>query len=83
MQTTETLLVDPDALFRMADLIGRRDPKTGKRVDPIIPASPATVYRWMRAGDFPQPINLGPNFVVWRGSAINAWFASRQGADGR
>jgi hypothetical protein len=83
MQATETLLVDPHGLFRMSDLIGRRDPATRKRLDPIIPASAATIYRWMAANEFPQPIQLGPNFVVWRGSDLNAWFAARQGLDGR
>ena len=77
MQTVETPLVDPDGLFRLSDLIGRRDPATGKRQDPIVPVSPASIYRWMHSGDFPRPIQLGANLVAWRGSAINAWLAQR------
>jgi hypothetical protein len=73
-------LVDPDALFRLQDLIGRRDPDTGKRSNTIVPASPASIYRWMEAGEFPPPLRLGPNTVAWRGSAINAWLAAKQQA---
>ena len=77
MQTVERPLVDPDGLYRLSDLIGRRDPATGKRVDPIVPASPATIYRWMNSGDFPRPIQLGVNLVAWRGHTLNQWMESR------
>jgi predicted DNA-binding transcriptional regulator AlpA len=80
MQTAAAPLVDPDALYRLPDLIGRRAPETGKRSDAIVPVSPATIYRWVESGEFPPPLRLGSNIVAWRGSAINAWLASKEPA---
>jgi prophage regulatory protein len=28
--------------------------------------SPATVWRWVRAGRLPSPVKLGPNTTAWR-----------------
>jgi predicted DNA-binding transcriptional regulator AlpA len=70
----------PDGLYRLPDLIGRRDPKTRRRTAAIVPVSQATVYRWVSAGQFPAPIRLGSNTVVWRGSDVNSWIESRRSA---
>ena len=32
--------------------------------------SDSTLYRWMNAGLFPAPEQLGPNTVAWRESAL-------------
>lgn len=51
-------------------------------IDPILrrPAVEAatglatsTIYARMKSGTFPKPIQLGPNAVGWRKSAIEAW----------
>lgn len=42
--------------------------------------SKATLWRWRRAGDFPAPLQLGPNTVAWRGEDIAAWLESRPAA---
>ena len=78
MQTTEAPLVDPNALFRLSDVIGQPSPETGKRTDAIVPVSSATIYRWIERGQFPAPIRLGANIVVWRGSALNEWIAAKR-----
>jgi prophage regulatory protein len=36
-----------------------------------------TIYRKMQAGDFPQPILLGPNSVGWIEEEVDAWSKSR------
>jgi prophage regulatory protein len=36
-----------------------------------------TIYRKMQAGDFPQPIQLGPNSVGWVEDEVDAWSKSR------
>ena len=80
MQTTEAPLVDPDALYRLKDVIGQPSPETGKRTDAIVPISSATVYRWIERGEFPAPIRLGANTVAWRGSDLNEWLEARRSA---
>lgn len=40
--------------------------------------SKATIYRWVKNGEFPPPLRLGGNSVGWRESDVQAWVASRQ-----
>lgn len=35
------------------------------------------LWRDIRAGRFPPPIELGPNSVAWYGAEVRAWKASR------
>lgn len=35
------------------------------------------IWRDVRAGQFPAPIELGPNSVAWFEDEIDAWLASR------
>ena len=41
-----------------------------------------TVYRLMRAGQFPEPLRIGPRAVRWPASEIEAWLAERPRATG-
>ena len=41
-----------------------------------------TIYRLMRASQFPEPIRIGPRAVRWHESEIEAWLASRPRASG-
>jgi prophage regulatory protein len=36
----------------------------------------ATIYKRIKAGTFPQPVQLGPRAVAWDESAIATWQAS-------
>ncbi|MHB8211049.1 MAG: helix-turn-helix transcriptional regulator [Acidithiobacillus sp.] len=40
-------------------------------------ASKTSIYGWMKAGDFPQPVKLGPRAVAWRRSDVDRWIGSR------
>ncbi len=42
-----------------------------------INASKTSIYGWMKAGDFPQPVKLGPRAVAWRRSDVDEWISSR------
>jgi prophage regulatory protein len=42
--------------------------------------SERTLYRMVKAGDFPSPKKLGPNAVGWPQSAVKDWNASRPDA---
>ncbi|NJL26398.1 MAG: AlpA family phage regulatory protein [Thermoanaerobaculia bacterium] len=39
--------------------------------------SRATIWRWMRAGLFPQRRKLGPNCIGWVETEVEAWLANR------
>ncbi len=40
----------------------------------------STVYRMMDRGEFPRPVQLGPNRVGWRVEDLEEWLASRPAA---
>jgi len=42
----------------------------------------STVYRYLAAGKFPRPVEIGGGRVAWLESEIDAWIASRA-EDGR
>ena len=42
----------------------------------------SSVYRLMRAGQFPEPIRIGAKAVRWPESEIEDWIASRPRASG-
>ena len=41
-----------------------------------------TIYRLMRAGQFPEPVKVGPRAVRWPASEIEEWLAGRPRASG-
>ena len=42
----------------------------------------STIYRLMRAGEFPEPLKLGPRAVRWWATEIESWIAERPRATG-
>jgi len=48
-----------------------------REVVEITGLSKTTIWRKVRAGIFPAPIELGPNSIGWETSDIEAWLASR------
>jgi len=41
----------------------------------ILPVSPATIWRWVRDGKFPQPFKIGVRTTVWNYDDIEAYIA--------
>lgn len=39
-----------------------------------------TIWRWAQAGNFPQPVKLGPCVTRWKAADVDAWLADREGA---
>lgn len=37
----------------------------------------STIYRWMAAGKFPKPVQLGSYAVAWTEDEVEAWIADR------
>lgn len=68
----------------MPDHHGNDDPLahlrllTMKQVRAITGYSANHIYRRMRAGTFPQSVDIGPNSVRWKLQSIEAWLAEQQ-----
>lgn len=37
----------------------------------------SSIYRMVKAGEFPEPIQLGARSVAWRETEINAWIEKK------
>ncbi len=61
--------------IRLSKLASRRQGE--KEHIGLLPVSPAQIWRWVRAGTFPQPVKLGPNLTAWRAADVQAWLESR------
>lgn len=44
----------------------------------IVPVSPATFWRMVKAGDFPAPIPLSSRITVWSAKAVREWMSHKQ-----
>jgi predicted DNA-binding transcriptional regulator AlpA len=45
----------------------------------ILPVSPATIWRWVRAGQFPQPYKLAAQTTVWDANEVEQFLNQRAG----
>lgn len=43
----------------------------------LIPVSPATLWRWVKAGKFPEPIRLSERVTAWEASKVSAWIEAQ------
>lgn len=44
----------------------------------MLPISPATLWRWVKNGDFPPPIKLSARVTAWRIADVENWLTARQ-----
>lgn len=56
-------------LIRISELASTKG-KRGK-----LPVSPATIWRWVRDGQFPKPFKLGKSTTVWDQSLVDEFLA--------
>ncbi len=64
--------------MREWQIIGKRG---GDKAEALVPVSHATLWRWVKAGKFPAPVNLGGKggrISAWRACEVDGWLASRQ-----
>ncbi|WP_326519013.1 helix-turn-helix transcriptional regulator [Acinetobacter sp. CAAS 2-6] len=43
----------------------------------LIGVSDKTIWKWVKAGNFPAPIKLTGSVTVWRSSEVYAWMQSK------
>jgi prophage regulatory protein len=41
---------------------------------------PATIWRWVKAGRFPKPVQLSPGVTRWNSAEVEAFDAAREAA---
>lgn len=58
-------------------LIRLRELATTSTRPGVIPASPATIWRWVKSGTFPAPIKLSERVTAWDAQAVDAWIKER------
>lgn len=46
----------------------------------MIGCSKPTIYLWIKKGEFPQPLKIGPKASGWLLSEIESWIAQRANA---
>lgn len=44
----------------------------------LVTLSKCTIYRLIKAGNFPKPIKISPGRVAWRESDLEEWEARQQ-----
>ncbi|HMO48796.1 MAG TPA: AlpA family phage regulatory protein [Rubrivivax sp.] len=55
-----------------------RDGKPGR--PGMLPVSAATIWRWVKRGEFPQPVQLGPQTTAWPVEAVEKFLQKREAA---
>ena len=51
---------------------------TGKCRTGLLPISPATLWRMVKQGKFPQPFKLGPRITVWDADEVEAFLKAQR-----
>lgn len=64
-----TAIIPTTGFIRQSQLLGNKS--TGYLG--VLPVSAATLWRWVGAGEFPQPVRLGKRVTAWRAEDVNAW----------
>lgn len=45
----------------------------------LLPISQTTLWRWVKDGNFPKPVKLGPSVTAWSSRSIQTWLESNGG----
>jgi len=66
-----------DRYFRESQIVSTPGRPRGR-----YPISKATWLRWVRNGDAPKPIKLGPGVTAWSDEQLDAWDAQKAAQSG-
>lgn len=53
---------------------------TAKQLSNNLQKSKSTIYRWVKAGQFPKPIKIN-NSTLWKVSDVNHWITTQGGTN--
>jgi len=69
MSTQATPALPATGYLRQSHLLGN----AAKGILPMIPFSAATLWRKVKAKQFPEPVKLSENVTAWRVEDVRAW----------
>ena len=49
-----------------------------KKLLEVVPMSASTLWRKIKAGNFPAPVRISENIPAWDADLVTAWLADRQ-----
>lgn len=55
----------------------RRFLRESELISDVLPFSSSTLWRMVRAGEFPEPVRLSRNIVAWRRADVDEWISGR------
>lgn len=70
--TSHVITLPETGLIRQTLLIG--NPRTG--TPGLLPFSASTLWRKVKAGEFPKPVKLSVRITAWRAEDIRTWLDS-------
>lgn len=66
----------PEAGYvRLAQLVGNPDARPP--IPPIIPVGKSSIWSWVKTGQFPAPVKLGPRVTAWDARCIREFLDER------
>ncbi len=65
--------MSPNSIPEMGFLPASGYVRQSQLIPTIVPVSSATLWRMVKAGDFPQPIKLTKRCTAWKVEDIRAW----------
>jgi prophage regulatory protein len=60
--------IDPNSYLRQPEVLK------------LVPVAASTLWKWAKAGSFPQPVKLSENCTAWRARDVLAWLDAQQQA---
>lgn len=72
---TTTFDTLPDSAFLRESQLVQSPKRPG--VPAPLPFSANTLWRKVKAGEFPQPVKLGPRITAWKVGSVRAWINSQ------
>ena len=69
-------ILSESGFLRLPQIVG--DLSSTPRVTPLVPVGKSTLWAWVKAGKFPEPIKIGPRTTVWRVADVRARLENRR-----
>jgi prophage regulatory protein len=54
--------------------------RSNRNPQPLIPVPSSTWWRWVRNGNAPKPVKLGPSVTAWRVGDLRDWLSKTEAA---
>ncbi|MBS0346639.1 MAG: AlpA family phage regulatory protein [Proteobacteria bacterium] len=76
MATPRTPETSASSIVLLGQLPAEGYVRQSQLIPAIVPFSPPTLWRKVKAGTFPKPVKLSPRITAWRVEDVRAWLAN-------